>query len=506
MRAAGESALAWVVSLLAVYLGYAYIFSPRPALEPDSWTFLELARSVFGDFYRIGTHRQYFVDTDYGIFFPPLWPLLIALYNAISGGGGLLSGVLLSRLIALFTVIPCVVLFRLLSGESAAHGRRGLYLGLIVWMSLILSPYYMEEVNDGRSIPLGVMLGLSAACMGARLWRIALPDGHCRAAAGIGLLAGLMMLTRFDCTLLAALAGLLLWLHYGLRAAACYAAGVLVGVLPWISFSWSHFHRLYMTDNQFVALAVPYIYVLDFHNSPVQTLFDAPLQWVLRVFGNLTPTLAKLLGVCLGDLLTLIMLLGVGSILWAGQRPLRATPRGAFYVLAVLVAMLGPILLTGYFGAARYFVAPVLFITIVCAAKLCRAETGDQSVEMIITLGIVLGMVALGMRPYGGPLLPWNFTIVPLDDYRADMPCLPPDARVAMGSVSRALKERDPFQFGYRTGLTTFVMPTNWLRLSRGEQKAFTERFGITHVISANPSLVPGMVPTHCSMVYTVSK
>src|SRR4051794_5984924 len=73
-------AAAATVSIFAVQLG-------RPNFSPDSWSYLELSNTVFSDFYRVNSVRQFERPLDYGNSFPPLWPILIALVRMLAPVG-----------------------------------------------------------------------------------------------------------------------------------------------------------------------------------------------------------------------------------------------------------------------------------------------------------------------------------------------------------------------------------------------------------------------------------
>ena len=53
--------------------------------SPDAWTAYEISNTVFGDFYRENTAREYSTGGFYSSAFPPLWPVIIALFKPITG-------------------------------------------------------------------------------------------------------------------------------------------------------------------------------------------------------------------------------------------------------------------------------------------------------------------------------------------------------------------------------------------------------------------------------------
>ena len=49
----------------------------------DSWSYYELSKNNSKDFYKVNTIRQFQNDGEYGISFPPLYPIIIFLINYI---------------------------------------------------------------------------------------------------------------------------------------------------------------------------------------------------------------------------------------------------------------------------------------------------------------------------------------------------------------------------------------------------------------------------------------
>src|SRR2546430_16898254 len=68
----------FIISLPLLFFGTAAYFSP------DAWTTYELANTIGGDFYRENTAREHFTGSLYSSAFPPLWPLIIALFTPLT--------------------------------------------------------------------------------------------------------------------------------------------------------------------------------------------------------------------------------------------------------------------------------------------------------------------------------------------------------------------------------------------------------------------------------------
>ncbi len=86
LRAPRLCLLLWLCLLL---LGAAFVAEalPDPPYNPDSWTYWDLAKSIFSDFYRIPGLRAYQTTLPWSQAFPPLWPVLNAVVAALLGTG-----------------------------------------------------------------------------------------------------------------------------------------------------------------------------------------------------------------------------------------------------------------------------------------------------------------------------------------------------------------------------------------------------------------------------------
>src|ERR1700722_18536124 len=71
----------WFAAAVTLIVFLTAIFTP--VFIVDSWSYFELSKKIFTDFYRINTLRQYEIHTLYSNAFPPLWPILLAAFRRV---------------------------------------------------------------------------------------------------------------------------------------------------------------------------------------------------------------------------------------------------------------------------------------------------------------------------------------------------------------------------------------------------------------------------------------
>ena len=195
----------------------------------DSWAYFELAKSFATDIYRFDTLRSFWSDT-YSAAFPLGYPGLLHGLHSILGETPR-AGILINLLAALLTVPAAAMCARGLGGSR--------WTGVAAALMLLLYRPYIEEIFAARTIPLVILLDLMALTLltGQRI--------SIGKALLAGLIAGLGSLIRFDHLILQALmAALVLWRTRRILPVAGFAAGGLLGMLPWIEFSLIHFLSL----------------------------------------------------------------------------------------------------------------------------------------------------------------------------------------------------------------------------------------------------------------------
>ncbi|MEE4290000.1 MAG: glycosyltransferase family 2 protein, partial [Erythrobacter sp.] len=116
---------------LAVALPLLLAIVAAPPFSPDSWAFWELSQTVFADFYRFTHWRSYASDAPYSAAFPPLWPGLIAVADAITGSGPRTG---------LYLAFAAFGAFAMLSEEIGRRVTGAAWIGLAAALVLVLGP------------------------------------------------------------------------------------------------------------------------------------------------------------------------------------------------------------------------------------------------------------------------------------------------------------------------------------------------------------------------------
>lgn len=366
--------------LLAGFLVAAAWWVGTSAYSPDSWAYVELSRTVFGgDFYRFNTYRSYFSD-DYSAAFPLGYPVLLALVQLATGAQPMVA-------------VAVNILAALASGWVVVRlaDARGLapLTGLALASALLLSPLYLDEVLAGRAIPVAALMLL----LSLRAWQSS------RALLG-GILLGVCALVRFDYLVYAVALQLALGgLQAGERGRPGmllkYSGGFLLGLLPWVVYSKTHFGSLWVSDNAWVAKSVLPAFVLDYPARAVLSAAEDPQAWLGRVAGNLWPLLQSLSLAAVN-----VPLLGALAVMLLRPRTARPGQGWAwlpYCVLALLLAVV-PYLLTGYVDG-RYF---SLILLGACALLAVLIETGmaaparDGAYKALLLLSLLLSCVFAG--------------------------------------------------------------------------------------------------------------
>jgi hypothetical protein len=153
------------------------------------------------------------------------------------------------------------------------------------------------------------------------------------------------------------------------RQVGWWLLGLLLGMSPWITYSWLHFGRFWISDNSWVALSALPAFTRDFPARASMTVFDAPEIWFARVFGNFRGLFWALSRAVLSfSPLIALMLLTV----WVAPRVQWAQKIRYGLALLIIGASLAPYALTGFFDQ-RYFVA-LLMAWSLTLALLCTAS------------------------------------------------------------------------------------------------------------------------------------
>ncbi len=329
-----------------------------PAPYYDIWQLYDLSRSFGSDaFYKMNLIRQAEYFSEYSTGFPPGYPALFALLDALTNMG--LRGFVLINYGAFFVTS---LLVRQISQRFGQGEKWGLFSLLIFTM-----PGMRGELEGGGTTIFSLLFIL--AC-----FSLVSSEGFVRAldnrqgvngrALLLGGLLGLGCMMRFD-FLTFSLMGLMLWGFYCLfrRDVLPFAAAIvafLCCVSPWICYSLSHFNHPFVMDNSrriwSVATMSPGSYFPD--KEVIQTLFTHPYEWVM-VKTNIAKGMAlELLQFIKQNLILLLLPLLAACLLMckcASKLP-RAFHYAGGIVVFMCLAYLPLLFLVGYRNNERYYI------------------------------------------------------------------------------------------------------------------------------------------------------
>jgi hypothetical protein len=487
--ARGRTSLAWPLTVLLLVLAPLLIsVIAAPPFSPDSWALYELSQTVFSDFYRFSHWRSYASASDYSASFPPLYPILLALVDG-SLGTGPRTG--------LYLAFACFAGFAMVSEQIGRKTTGVAWIGLGAALIGLLGPnMLLMEMGAGRTIPLQLLLFaliLSGLLRGGRI--------GLAGAAGIGFLAGLAVLNRFDAVLLPLLvAAMIGWLTRKPATAAAAMAAAAVAISPWVIYSLTTFGTVFATDNSGIATTLdPAAYVTDWWPTPQPGLQDDPAAWAARVLDNAISyavTALSLLPTGMALVAAAFLTPPAALVAFSGVRQgwdERAKVLAGFAAITAL--LLTPQVLTGYLEH-RYFSGVIwaVLLTSVCwcivqgstihqralAARLGFASVG--AAMAVLAIGQVTEAIDTGRADRTAwARLDWS------DDLAALKACVKDATRpriLVLGDdkfVARA---------GALGGFATMMEPRNMARgrLGTDGSRAFIAAFQVDYVLAKDPA------------------
>lgn len=404
---------ALVMVLLLCWFG-CYCALSNLCISPDSYSYYEMSQTLFSDFGRVSTIRQYVRFTDYGISFPYFYPLLLALVDGLSGLG-MYSGILLNVFLGMGTALLFVPLSRRLCARS--------WPGAAAAIALLTNRKYLSEVLSGRAIPAAVL------CVVVLLLLLSGPERRGRKNLFLaGLTAGISMVTRFDDLLVVGFAGLCVLLLSGKGRwgrAVCYGLGALIPLLPWCVYSLARFGTPWVSDNggtlTMVEVMVPQRFFLP--GEEVATLFNSPAEWLQALGGRFQGVLLMLaLTFVSTQILLPGALLAVGALRGRLGRRAGADRGRVLPWLPVLILLFYALKTLAYclvgYETARYHaetVVLVIFALCCLAAPYVGRGTAKAAVGLYLVLALWAGLV------YSTPL---SQTVRPLCGHPSYAACL----------------------------------------------------------------------------------
>lgn len=428
------------------------------AFSPDSWSFFELARTVFGgDFYRFNTHRSHFSE-HYSASFPFGFPIALAVLHGVVGAVPE-AAQYLNVAVMLATAYVVVRIGDELQFPGVA--------GLVVACSLMLYLPYFDEVRAGRSLPLAIML-FALACL------LHLRDRPVAA----GLLFGLSALVRFDFlthSIVCIAAMPLLKQRFDPGASLRVAAGFAIGIAPWVIFGYVRFGSFWASDNAWVAMSALPAFVEDYPAAAAITASQDVALWFRRLASNLRP-LAEALHWSL-DLFPLLPVLAVAILLeWrvAFEHGIARFAIGA----AALAASTVPYLLTGYVDP-RYFSVHLVCASLLLWSYLLPSNRDRSPGALVRWTGIVaVCLVVANGAPHLHRSAIYGHALA--DEMRQELALIESlrqcHLRTPEATFLFAGERLSPFKYGAVTGMRTARLPTNFATMDEAQKKAFFAR------------------------------
>ncbi|MDZ4819427.1 MAG: hypothetical protein SGJ20_10690 [Planctomycetota bacterium] len=479
---------------LLCLLVLAIVLLPKiitPDFAPDSWSYFELSKSVFSDFYKTNTVRQFQFEPPYGTSFPPLYPILIAVTRLVVDAG-VYTGMFLN---AAFAVATLFSLKRLAGALSLP-----IWTGNILMLLLLASFDYDDEITGAGSFPLALLLlsiALTSLVNSAN-------TGKPR-AFWLGLTAGLFCLARFDMLLVAGALGVISWLFIGgwsWKSTLCYYATFALVLAPWIAYSQTHFGKPLVSDNSRTVLSVDRTYVMDYFPSGKnpETLLDRPLPWIKNLFLQRLP---PVIGAALSVIYNYFPVMLLGGVLLglalAGNRPdcktLWQSAEGQALIAFGLALSLQIIAvwLTGY-RDRRYFIPITWYGTVVSlylilrtpsvAPWFARLKIAGTLCLALLTVGFYVREVSF--KPLMGEIL-WRLDPKLLGEEQFAALTAELENTAKEPRLLNVSGDLNPFQFGALTGKTTIPKPSN---LDEHNATSFIEHYGVTHILDADNWLI----------------
>ena len=308
------------------------------------------------------TIRQFSFEPPYGASFPPLLPLLIALWNGVAHSG-VYAGMWINLIVALGTFVALLALSRRLAASDAP--------GILATAALLGNPWYLDEVMAGRAIPIAILLLTLLLLL---LHRMLTADSRpARIAVLAGLVAGMIFEARFDFLLPAIVIGVALpgRTRGRLSATVAYFAGLAAAVSPWMIYSLVRFGVPLASDNARTVTAVGHLFVMQYvpFEGSIATLRNAPFEWIASKIYGAWPT-AEALAIAVGAS-AIPALAGMWAATRSGaQNPPRATAMVLVLLWLALAVQFAMTALTGY-PDIRYWIAICTFGTFTLGVVLC---------------------------------------------------------------------------------------------------------------------------------------
>lgn len=431
----------------------------------DSWSYFELSKTIFTDFYKVNTWRQFHLSPgDYGTSFPPLWPVIIGVFNGVLGVG-IYTGFILNFAI---TLLNLYLLRRL-----AAHFTGNLSIGSFWALGLLVMPDYTTALFSGGTLPLA--LAFTFILLLLQLDRTFDELTICRFS---GIIAGLGVLTRFDFlpfALVFALAPFLLGQRMQWIKLFVFMTTFAITISPWMAYSMHYFNDWFISDNGRTFLSAVPIFVRDYYPDGVPLLSNDPVGWANKTMHAMLTSMAVMME-SVGVLPFLVIL---AAVLTGRGRKLAHKKLLGVYTLAIVAQLL--LILASGFVESRYYVPLQLCLLIIISAMLFTRPLPRYTSLLFLTISIAYAGAYIAKSTVQKAPIAIAFNPEfqkPLEFEHLLKNCVDEKSRVLLPPKNYSYK------FGALTGITSYVAPTN---LSRDNITAFRAEFKPTHILTDVP-------------------
>jgi len=461
-------------AIATVSLFYFGLFTP--SFNVDSWSYLELSSTVFSDFFRYNTLRQYSDHSPYSNSFPPLWPVCIAIARQCGLDYGIYTGYLLNFFCILLLMVRIVLLAEKLGLPSM--------IGCIVYLALLsFRAFILEDVLAGGSLALSLILFLSA------LHTLIVEKVDFRHTIQAGIWIGLACLTRFDY----AFAAIYIAFHIFIRQSnsisrrilltAAYCTVVVIVLLPWMIYNFQHFGKPFASDNSRQVLAINPNSVLDYYPDTPATITSHPKEWCVGLITKKSTRLVRgLWEVCsstpVAILLVFLMLYRKTEDQNLGEKYY------LFRRLCIPVLLLGcvPVLLVGYGMIGRYYTLHVILVLLMSFPHLHVSNSQAWGYSKNVRFLFVLSLLVL--KPFCPAFIELKMNIM---NPKSHMISNAPDE--TMTQVKEILSQVEgshrilitddllAAQYGAQSGEQVALKP-----ILRGEFSKYIAEWNITHL------------------------
>jgi hypothetical protein len=327
-----------------------------PQFSPDSWSYFELSKSVFRDFYRANTIQRFETHSAYCDSFPPAWPTVLAVARKILDVG-IYTGYLLNFFICIGLLASLELFLTKLRFPS--------WVGVACYLCVLGLPGFREDALAARAIPLSLFLLVLALLFVFSNQRRAVNSMIA------GAVMGLNCLTRFDALPMALVLGVAIGVQnyrstrsvgYGLSLVSAYLLALAVVFSPWSIYGLIHFGRLFPSGASWLVKSARGGHVTDyFEHSPPNELFHNNWAWIVGLFQYKSVRVGRVVWEAIRT--SVLPGLACGTLLiWAGRRASRwpsSAVHCAVFGLSLIIAMLIPSILIGY-GDTRYYSGALL--------------------------------------------------------------------------------------------------------------------------------------------------